>query len=396
MAELRNRGNGSWQVTLYNGYDASGKHKRVYRTVRVDPSKTENAQRKLVEREAAKLQADLDRHILTVSRKVTINALCDEFLEFHVMQQSTRKWYENLFRRICGELGSIAVQDLTPQHIRNFYKALASDTALTRRSKSGKLSGEYRLHYHRALSSLLTFALRSGLISVSPAQAVDPPRSDTKESQFFDECDVANLMQVLSTIPDPLWKAFFHLAIFTSCRPGELIGLNWSDLDGNTLHIQAGANRDPATKKTIRTSRPKTKASDRFIILPDEVLQLLQQWKTAQLENKLIVGMCWPEESVDAVFTGAEGYRLDLSTPTQKWRKIQRKYNLKDANLYSLRHTGASLLIAAGCDAKEVSSRLGHSRVSTTLDVYCHCFQNAAQHTTDVLTAAIHNAVNAG
>ena len=73
-------------------------------------------------------------------------------------------------------------------------------------------------------------------------------------------------------------------------------------------------------------------------------------------------------------------------------REIQKEYNLKDVPLYSLRHTGASLLIAAGCDVKEVSGRLGHSRTSTTLDIYTHLFEKVQQHTADVMSAAIERA----
>ena len=127
----------------------------------------------------------------------------------------------------------------------------------------------------------------------------------------------------------------------------------------------------------------------RTIVLPEDVMIPLRKWRVAQSEQKLKIGKHWPEESKDAMFTGLDGNRLDLSSPTQKWRKIQRQYNLKDAPLYAYRHTGASLLIAAGCDVKEVSARLGHSRASTTLDKYTHLFEKASQHTTDVMTSAI-------
>lgn len=118
----------------------------------------------------------------------------------------------------------------------------------------------------------------------------------------------------------------------------------------------------------------------------------LLKWRKVQLEKKKYIGACWPKESADAMFTGEEGNRLDLSSPTQKWRKIQKKYGLADAPLYSYRHSGASLLIAAGCDVKEVSAWLGHSRASTTLDIYSHLFEKAAQHTADTMTNAIINA----
>lgn len=390
VAELRNRGNGNWQAVLYAGYTADGKHKRIYRTIKVDPNKTENAQRKLAERETAKLQADFDRHLLTDSKKMKLSAVCAEYLESHNMAESTRLWYKGCFNRIIPALGNIYIQDLTPRDIRAFYKKLSNDKALTARSKTGKLSGTYRLHHHRALSAVVGFALKSGYICANPMLAIDPPRADTPEAAFFEDYEIAQLMDVLENYPDPMWAAFFTLELFTSCRPGEVIGLNWSDLEDNVLHIRAGANR--INGKTIRTAQPKNKSSKRPIILPPEVMKPLQKWRKFQNENKLLIGQYWPEESIDAMFTGDEGKRLDLSSPTQKWRKIQKKYNLKDVPLYSYRHTGASLLIAAGCDVKEVSARLGHSRASTTLDKYTHLFEKAAQHTTDAMTNAINNA----
>ena len=95
------------------------------------------------------------------------------------------------------------------------------------------------------------------------------------------------------------------------------------------------------------------------------------------------------KKGADAVFTTELGKRICVDTPTQKWRKIQQQYGLKDIRLYGFRHTGPSLLIAAGCNVKEVSSRLGHSRTSTTLDIYTHLFEKAAQHGTDVMMTEI-------
>ena len=391
MASLTNRGNGSWRITISNGYDAQGRKQFLKRTIHVDPNKTELAQRREAEKEAAKIEADYRRHLLTDSKKIKLSDVCDEYLENHPMGESTRNWYRGCFKRIIPALGNIAVQDLSPRDIRAFYKKLAEDAALTARSKTGKLSGTYRLHHHRALSAVLGFAVKSGYISVNPMQAIDPPRADTPEAEFLEAPEIADLMEVLETYPDPMWRAFFLLEIYMSCRPGEVIGLNWGDLEGNILHIRAGANRIKGVG-TIRTDRPKNRSSIRSLVLPPEVMEPLKKWHTEQLKARLLIGSYWPEESKDAMFTGPEGNRLDVSSPTQKWRKIQKQHNLKDVPLYSFRHTGASLLIANGVDVKEVSGRLGHSRASTTLDKYTHLFEKAAQHSTDIMTDAISRA----
>ena len=411
MATIENRGNGSWRVTVSGGYGPDGKQIKVRKTIKTDPNKTINAQRQIVQREAAAFETDYRRHIITEAKKIRLSDLAEEFLESKPMAESTKAGYRALLeRRINPKLGKVYVQDLTPRQIREFYKYLETDPARPAhkvskdekkkqpktRSKTGKLSGTSRKHYHQFLSAVLNFAVRSGYITINPIAAVDPPRQDTKESEFLEGPDVAKLMEVLENHPEPMWRAFFTLDLFSSCRPGELIALNWSDLEAipiegskekqYVLTIRAGSNHIKG-KGTIRTDRPKTKGSNRMITLPPEAVQPILKWKSVQAEQRLKCGNGWEEP--DAMFTSDTGRRLYISTPTHKWREIQQEYNLKDVPLYSLRHTGASLLIAAGCDVKEVSGRLGHSRTSTTLDTYTHLFEKAQQHTADVMSAAI-------
>lgn len=400
--ELRNLTTGTWRAIVCDGYNPDGTQKRIRRTIKVNPASTEASQRKQAQRQADALETDYRRHVITEAKKIRLSDVVVEFLENKPMAASTKSGYYALFnRRIKDKIGSIYVQDLTPRQIRDFYKYLENDAARPAhngkkgkdgneppksRSKTGKLSGTSRKHYHQLLSAVLNFAVRSGYIAVNPMAAVNPPRQDTPEAEFLDGADIAHLMDTLEHLPDPMWCAFFTLDLFSSCRPGELIALNWSDLDENVLTIRAGSNYIKGVG-TVRTDRPKTKSSMRTIVLPPEAMKPLYRWKAVQAEQRLKCGNCWEEK--EAMFTNEAGNRLCISKPTHKWRELQKQYNLKDVPLYSLRHTGASLLIASGCDVKEVSGRLGHSRTSTTLDTYTHLFEKAQQHTADVMSAAI-------
>lgn len=409
--ELRSLETGTWRAVICDGYNPDGTQKRIRRTIKVNPNSTEESQRKQAKRQAETLETDYRRHLITEAKKIRLIDVAEEFLDSKPMAESTKSGYRAMLeRRIKEKLGNVYVQDLTPRQIREFYKFLETDPARPAhkiskdknkpipktRSKTGKLSGTSRKHYHQFLSAVLNFAVKSGYIVVNPISAVNPPRQDTPESKFLEGEDVAQLMEVLENYPDIMWKAFFTLDLFTSCRPGELLALNWSDLeispiDNSTekrfvLTIRAGSNHIKG-KGTVRTDRPKTKSSMRTILLPQEAYQPLLKWKSVQAAQRLKCGDGWEEP--EAMFTSDIGRRLYISTPTHKWREIQLEYHLKDVPLYSLRHTGASLLIAAGCDVKEVSGRLGHSRASTTLDIYTHLFEKAQQHTTDILSAAI-------
>ncbi len=390
MAYVQNRGGGKWQAVIYGGYGPDGKQVRITRTIKVDPSKTINAQEKIARREAAALETDYQRHLITEAKKTRLSQVAEEYLEHKQISEQTKAGYRKLLdKRILPELGRAYVQDLSPRQIREFYSKLEKEKVTSNRSKTGKLSGTTRRHYHQLLSAILNFAVKSGYITISPMTAIDPPRMDTPEAEHLEPEDLAILMDIIENMKDPMWKAFFLLEVYSSCRPGELIGLDWSDIKDDVMTISAGSNYING-KGTVRTDRPKTKASIRQIILPKMVLDALKKWKAAQAANRLKVGDAWPDHN--AIFTNEIGNRLYLNNVTHKWRKIQQRNGLKNAPLYSLRHTGASLLIENGCDVKEVSRRLGHSRTSTTLDIYTHLFEKASLHTTEVMTDAIEKA----
>ena len=392
MPSIENKGNGSWRITISNGYNPDGSKRRLQRTVKVDPTKTVNAQRKEAEKLAAALETDYRRHLITDGKKITIAALAEEFMEIHGkrLAPATQIHYRHMLEgRIIPALGKRFVQDITPRDIKRFYQLLEKTPALTKRSKTGGLSGNTILHYHRCLHSMLTYAVRSGYIAISPADAVEPPRNDSAETAFYELKDCARLLDALDMLTDTQWKLFFTMSIYTGMRPGELIGLDWSDIEGNVLTVRAGAVCIPG-KGTIRTDRPKTQKSIRMIDLPPIVMNLLLQHRREQAEYRLQFGKDWPEP--DAVFTGATGYRLNISSPTQKFQKIVKEYNLRPITLYGLRHTAATIMIAQGLNARDVAARLGHAQTSTTLNIYAHAFMDANTRATEAIANALENA----
>lgn len=392
MASLENRGNGSWRVIVSAGYNPDGSKRRLQRIIKVDPSKTENAQRKEVQKQAAAIETDYRRHLITEGKKITVADLAKEFMSVHGKRLAiaTAYHYDHMLNgRILPEFGKTYVQDLSPQDIKRFYQKLEKTPALTKRSKTGNLSGNTILHYHRCLHAMLTYAVRSGYISINPGDAVEPPRNDRQETAFYELEDCGKLLEALDSLPDTQWKLFFYMSIYTGMRPGELIGLNWQDINGNVLTVRAGAVYING-KGTVRTDRPKTQKSIRMIDLPPTVMKILQQHRREQAEYRLGFGADWPEP--DAVFTGATGYRLNISSPTQKFQKIVKENDLRPITLYGLRHTAATIMIAQGLNARDVAARLGHSQTSTTLNIYAHAFMDANTRATEAIANALENA----
>lgn len=259
---LENRGNGSWCLTISDGYNPDGSKIRYRQTIKVDPSRTINAQRREAEKQAALIEADFRRKLLTVSRRITVAELAEECLgSLRSLKESTVKQYRDVIDgRIVPALGKIAVQDLTPRTINAFYTKLEEEPALTKRSKSGKLSGTTRLKYHTQLHSMLNFAVRMGYIAVNPAAQVTPPRKDTQETQWYELEQAGQLLRALDALEDPQWRLFFYMALYTGMRPNELIALNWSDTRATCFASPPARPMPKGKAQGVRTGRRRPRA----------------------------------------------------------------------------------------------------------------------------------------
>lgn len=387
MATLENRGDGCWRVTVSAGYDAAGRQRRIRRTIHTNPQSTLLAQRREAERIAAQIQTDAGRGLLSVAPAITLDQLFDEFINAKHLQPTTRKHYEDLYKRAIGPaLGNTPVRDITPRAIARFYRELAQMPALTARSSTGKLSGTTQKKFATLLRNLLSYAVRMQYITVNPAAAAIPPLEDSAEKKIWEPQTIILFLEYLKN-EDLQWQTYFTLAVVTGARPGELTAADWTDIiDGHALRIAASAAR--INGETVRQSRPKTRASERLIDLPKEVIDLLEQWRFSQQMQAACLG----EWHTDAIFTTAAGKRIDLGTPTHKFQKLIRKYDLPKITLHDLRHSCASMLIAEGLDVRTVAARLGHSQTSTTLDIYSHAFQSANSAATNAITHALDSA----
>lgn len=393
---LENRGNGSWRVTISDGYNPDGSKRRFQRTIHVDPRKTENAQRREAEKQAALIEADYRRKLLLLGNKITVAQLAEEYLidrvERRRLKISTINQYkETIYSRIVPELGKEFVQDLNARDINAFYRKLKNEPARSKRSKSGKLSGTTQRKYHTQLHAMLEYAVKMGYIAVNPCNQVDPPQKDTAETKWYELDEAGMFLRALDLLDDTQWRLYFYMAIYTGMRPSEMIALNWSDIQENVLFVKSSAAHIKG-KGTIRQESPKTEKGYRRIVLPRIIVDLLACHRREQLEYRFPFGKNWPEP--DAVFTTDDGRRMNISSPTHKFKKILKKYNLPELTLYGLRHTAATTLIAKGVSARDVAERMGHAQTSTTMNIYAHAFRDASEKATDVITDAFDQAKN--
>jgi integrase len=135
--------------------------------------------------------------------------------------------------------------------------------------------------------------------------------------------------------------------------------------------------------KGIITKSPKNETSVRSVSVPGSVITLLKQYKVEQNKDRLRIGDKWQE--TDRLFTTWDGRPMHPTTVSSWYPEFLRKHNLPKIRFHDLRHTAATLLITQNVHMKTISSRLGHSNIQTTMDIYGHALKSADQSAAEKL-----------
>ena len=248
------------------------------------------------------------------------------------------------------------------------------------------LSAKTVLEHHRLISTVLEQAVKEGLIPFNPAHRAEIPKIERKTPNYFQPEQIAAIRDALET--EPLkWKTLTHLFIITGARRGEILGLKWKavDFEHNRIHICNNVLYSP--DRGVYEDTPKTAQSDRFITLPVETMILLSTWKNRQAYERRLLGKYYVNQ--DFVFAQDNGSPMNPDAVTSWLSDFSKRHNLPHINPHAFRHTMASMLYFNGADSVSISKRLGHSKVSTTSDLYAHVIEAADQKNADILANTI-------
>lgn len=179
------------------------------------------------------------------------------------------------------------------------------------------------------------------------------------------------------------------LLLDTGMQHGELLGLEWKDINSEACTITVRRNSVYLPQQGVITQTPKTRKSIRTIKVPQDCIDMVRKYKTYQLQERLQLGEQWQKH--DRLFTTWNGSPLHPSSVTGWFSKFASDAGLPDGiTIHSLRHTNAMLLIAAGVKVHTVSARLGHAQTSTTMDIYSHAIQSADAAASEAIGSVVH------
>ena len=160
----------------------------------------------------------------------------------------------------------------------------------------------------------------------------------------------------------------FAVALTTAARPSEYLALKWQDIswERGTVSIARTLERGSGGWRFAETKRARSR---RVIKLQGWVLELLRDLQAERKPKP--TGNSWSGAS-DLVFKMLSGRPIDSDKLARRFKSILEQAGLPTIRLYDLRHTGATLALAAGVPPKVVSEQLGHASAAFTLDIYSH------------------------
>lgn len=345
------RADGLWVTTVSLGYTAAGKRRR-----RTLYGKTKRE----VQLKLRELQKQVEQGVVADAPSTTLAAYLTAWLAAikDAASFNTYGYYECQVRvHIIPRIGGTKLAAMTPAVVQGFYNAMAKDgVSVALRKKVGV-----------TLGVAMTEAVNLRLVAYNPVRNVRKPKPPAKEMRSLTTDEVAVFLD--ATQADRL-HALFVAAMDSGARQGELLGLQWHDVDfaAGCIHIRRVLRE---RNGVLMLAEPKTAQGRRRIDLSRYTMAALGVHR----ERMLAEGHCRPETHV---FCDTHGGWLRKSNFLRRsFYPAMKRAGIKGVTFHGLRHSCASLLLADGERVKTVSERLGHANSAMTLNVYAHVMAGA-------------------
>ncbi len=322
------------------------------------------------------------RGMLATGSQQTVKQFMEYWLEVvhkpTLRLSSYVKYRGILDKDIIPELGHLKLQELTIQHVEALY---------AKKTKEGKSAKTIRV-IHAVLHQGLAHALYLNLITrnVSDLARKSLPRQKRYEYHTLTR---EQAQKLLEQVRGHRLEALLILAMTTGMRRGELVALRWRDVHLEENYLQVCHSARKVVRYGLQITEPKTEAGRRKIMLTPFLIEVLMRHRTNQEAEKLASGITWKEH--DLVFCGKDGAFLNPDHPLLWLRRLLKNAGLPRMRFHDLRHSAASLLLAMGVHIKVVQELLGHSNITTTLNVYSHVLPSLHQDAMDKLSNLLHD-----
>lgn len=409
MASIKER-NGHYTITVSLGYDIYGKKLSRSTTYTPDPKLSGKKLEKAVNDFAREYERKVLNNEIPSGEHTTLKELVDRWLVYQTttggLQPRTMEGYQQeLNGKILPALGHKNLTELRPTVLTEFFLSLAKNGA----RKDGKKGGYSKASIRKTmnvLSSVLEYAIDLEFLAKNPIQnksVRNIGEAPPKKCKFFTTEEARKFLQYLdlpqkyvikghsrtddtgkdyvvgdherfTVLPEQI-RVLFLLAVYTGLGKGELLALEWDDIDFELSTITVSKACSYVNGQQV-TKCPKSDAGNRKLMIPKFLSARILAMMNERQEYIKMLGDRW--EGANWLFIQEDGKQMSYFTPNQTMTKIIDRYNtchedqLPHIGVHGLRHTHASIMIACNLDLRTMMDRMGHAQASTLLNTYTH------------------------
>ena len=367
---IRQRKDGRWEGRAVVGYDDKGL------------PKTKNVLAKTKHECQEKLTKLMETVGCTKSEKICANMPFGEWMDFWYqtysksgLRPATQNTYEStIYQHIIPQLGKIPLCQLTQKDLQQFYAHLKNEGWLVRTEQYGKgLSDRMVRMCHAKCRAALDQAVQENLIRTNPTIGCKLPPKRSREMQVLSHQELHRFL--IQAKADGYFELFL-LDLSTGLRRGELLALQWTDLDveNRTISVTKQVNR---INGELVVSPPKTRNSVRTLALPQQAVDLLIAEHKKHSRNPYL----FPSPKTGTMY--------DPDAFRRTHDKILKSIGAEHIRFHDLRHTFATLSLKSGVDVKTLSGALGHYSAGFTLNTYTHATAQMKQDAADTIGGVI-------
>lgn len=345
------RKDGRWVAEASFGYDSEGKPKK-----RTQYAATkEEAQEKLREMQGQTVAVDAGK-----AKRQTVTEYLNDWLKGHEIRPSTKHRYDQVIRTyITPHIGGVQFAKVSPAQIKSLYVILKKGNSKRAPSMA-----------HEVLSAAYNVALADEVVPANPLANIKKPARPKRE---YVTLDVDQCLRFFQASRNDRFHALFVVAACSGAREGELLGLQWGDIDLKSGTVSLARTLQDFGK-TIQIGDPKTAKGRRMIYLPPIAVEALEAHRKRMLVDGLIA---------KPVFCDSEGNWMRRSNLARRhFKPALVRAKLPDMRFHDLRHSCATILLQLREHPAIVSAILGHSSVTITLNTYSHVTPNLGQEAT--------------